>query len=167
MVGRHRDGVQRHVIWSRFGAVTTLHGPVRAWRGSAELPLGTPQQRATLALLLLQNGKPMTMDEITDALRGEVLPARPSATIRTYSHRLRRLLAADARDRVIAVDGGSYRIEVDPLAVDVGRFCEEVARADTALEEGRQDNANPGALLMRPAGRSVHRLREGAAGAPR
>ena len=118
-----------------------LLGPVRAWRGGIELPLGTPQQRATLALLLLQNGKPMTMDAIADALWGEVLPAQPSATIRTYFHRLRRLLAADARDRVIAVDGGGYRIEVDPLAVDVGRFCEEHARADTALEEGRREDA--------------------------
>jgi DNA-binding SARP family transcriptional activator/tetratricopeptide (TPR) repeat protein len=118
-----------------------LLGPLQAWRGGAELPLGTPQQRATLALLLLQNGKPMSIDEIADALWGEVVPSRPGATIRTYFHRLRRLLAADDQDRVIALDGGGYRIEVDPLAVDVGRFCDEVARADTALDDGLGDEA--------------------------
>lgn len=45
---------------------------------------------------------------------------------------LRRVLATDGRDRVIVVDGGGYRIEVDRLAVDVGRFGELIARADTA-----------------------------------
>ena len=101
MAGRHRDELG-----------FALLGPVRAWRGGAELALGTPQQRATLALLLLQNGNPLTMDEIADALWGETLPAQPSATIRTYFHRIRRLLAAGERDRVIAVDGGGYRIAV-------------------------------------------------------
>ncbi|GAA1232785.1 AfsR/SARP family transcriptional regulator [Pseudonocardia alaniniphila] len=118
-----------------------LIGPVRAWRGGAELPLGTPQQRATLALLLLRNGTPMTMDEIADALWGETLPAQPSATIRTYFHRIRRLLATDERDRVIAADGGGYRIEVDRLAVDVGRFCEQVTLADLAVGRGRGRDA--------------------------
>ena len=118
-----------------------LLGPVRAWRGDVELSLGTPQQRATLALLLLRNGTPMTMDEIADALWAEALPAQPSATIRTYFHRLRRVLATDDRDRVVEVGGGGYRLAVDRLAVDVGRFCERVARADIALEGGRQRDA--------------------------
>jgi hypothetical protein len=30
-------------------------------------------------------------------------------------------------------------IDVDPLAVDVGRFCHEVARADTALGRGLRE----------------------------
>ncbi|WP_433288820.1 BTAD domain-containing putative transcriptional regulator [Pseudonocardia sp. CA-142604] len=118
-----------------------LLGPVRAWRGGVELPLGAPQQRATLALLLLQNGTPMSMDEIADALWGETLPAQPSATIRTYFHRIRRLLATAEVDRILAGDRGGYRIDVDPLAVDVGRFSEQVTRADIATQAGRQHDA--------------------------
>lgn len=34
-----------------------LLGPIRAWHGDEEIPLGSPQQRATLSLLLLHEGK--------------------------------------------------------------------------------------------------------------
>jgi len=43
-------------------------GPVRAWRDGFELPLGTPQQRTTLALLLEREGRVVTTGELVDAL---------------------------------------------------------------------------------------------------
>jgi hypothetical protein len=35
-------------------------GPVRGWHGDAELDLGSPQQRAVLAMLLLARGRSAT-----------------------------------------------------------------------------------------------------------
>jgi DNA-binding SARP family transcriptional activator len=125
----------------RPGLGFAVLGPVRAWRDGVELALGTPQQRATLALLLLNDGKPLMTDEIADAVWGEAIPAQANATIRTYVHRLRRVLRGPEQDDVIAFRNGGYRLRADPLALDVGRFSHNVALADTALGEGRRDVA--------------------------
>ena len=49
-------------------------GPVRAWRGETELDLGTPQQRAVLAVLLLAEGRQVPASAIVDALWGAEPP---------------------------------------------------------------------------------------------
>ncbi|MGV9364184.1 AfsR/SARP family transcriptional regulator [Amycolatopsis sp. NPDC003731] len=69
-----------------------IPGPVRAWYGGAELDLGTPQQRAVLANLLLRDGKPATTDDLVAALWGAGAPAAGAAVIRTYLSRLRKAL---------------------------------------------------------------------------
>ncbi|MEU1026419.1 hypothetical protein ABZ366_30970, partial [Streptomyces sp. NPDC005904] len=45
-------------------------GPVRAWCDGRPLKLGSPQQRATLAALLLRDGHPVPASELVDALWG-------------------------------------------------------------------------------------------------
>ncbi|MFD0663475.1 AfsR/SARP family transcriptional regulator [Thermocatellispora tengchongensis] len=54
-------------------------GPVRAWRGDEEVELGPPQQRAILAVLLLQAGTPASPDRLISAIWGEAAPGRRSA----------------------------------------------------------------------------------------
>lgn len=73
-------------IW--FG----LLGPVRAERDGRDLPLGTPQQRSTLAVLLLRAGRLVTVDDLVGALWQR--PPETAAAARTYLSRLRRALAA-------------------------------------------------------------------------
>ncbi|MHA4820344.1 AfsR/SARP family transcriptional regulator, partial [Streptomyces aculeolatus] len=51
-------------------------GPVRAWRGEESLPVGTPQQRAMLAALLLRGGRTATAQELVDGIWGEDPPPR-------------------------------------------------------------------------------------------
>src|SRR5215475_11502087 len=46
----------------------SLLGPVRAWRGPAELDLGPNQQRAVLALLLVRANQLVTIDDLIDLL---------------------------------------------------------------------------------------------------
>ncbi|HWS32099.1 MAG TPA: hypothetical protein VN408_05070 [Actinoplanes sp.] len=69
-------------------------GAVRAWRDGAELPLGSPQQRTVLAVLLLREGLPTTIDELVDAL-GPGHP--PAAAVRTCPSRPRRTLTTGGR----------------------------------------------------------------------
>ncbi|HVV23790.1 MAG TPA: AfsR/SARP family transcriptional regulator, partial [Pseudonocardiaceae bacterium] len=52
----------------------SLLGPVRAWRGPDEVDLGSPQQRAALAALLLREGAQASVDELIDAVWGEDAP---------------------------------------------------------------------------------------------
>ncbi|MGW4873896.1 AfsR/SARP family transcriptional regulator [Streptomyces chartreusis] len=49
-------------------------GPVRAWCGDTELELGPPKQRGLLALLLIQPGHLVAVQEIVDALWGQDPP---------------------------------------------------------------------------------------------
>ena len=67
-------------------------GPVRAWRGDAELDLGSPQQRAVLAVLLLAEGRQVSLGALVDALWGQEAPKAAVGTVRTYVSRLRHCL---------------------------------------------------------------------------
>jgi DNA-binding SARP family transcriptional activator len=107
-------------------------GPIRAWRDGAELDLGSPQQRALLALLLLRPGGLVTVDDIVEAVWGDAAPRTARGTIRTYVHRLRRVLGATDHDQVIRSSSGGYQLLVDAEAVDLGRFRLGLALADAA-----------------------------------
>src|SRR6266568_5019129 len=81
-------------------------GPVRAWRGSASLPTGSPQQRALLAALLLREGRTATAAELIHALWGEEPPSQALAAVRTYASRLRKALDAG----VLVSESGGYAV---------------------------------------------------------
>jgi DNA-binding SARP family transcriptional activator len=121
----------------RFG----LLGPVSAWCGDAELSIGPRQQRAVLAVLLLNEGKQVSIDEVTDALWGPDVPRGGTTTVRTYVYRLRRILSAAGRggrgqEVEIRTDGGGYRLVVDPDSVDVRSFRRHLAVARQARSRG-------------------------------
>lgn len=114
----------------------TLLGTVRAWQDGAEVNLGSPQQRLTLALLLLREGRPISVDEIADALWGETVPRGARGTIRTYVYRLRRLFERDGTEPIIVSDGGGYALRIPPQALDLSRFRLEAGRAAVAHDRG-------------------------------
>src|ERR1700735_5852162 len=73
-------------------------GPVRAWRGNAELGVGAPQQQAVLAMLLLANGRQVALDAVISGLWDNDPPLAATGTIRTYVSRLRHRLDGAGRD---------------------------------------------------------------------
>src|ERR1700735_5620095 len=73
-------------------------GPVRAWRGNAELGVGAPQQQAVLAMLLLANGRQVALDAVISGLWDDDPPLAATGTIRTYVSRLRHRLDGAGRD---------------------------------------------------------------------
>ena len=107
-----------------------LLGPIKAWRGDEEIPLGSPQQRATLSFLLLHEGKPVSVEEIIDAVWGESPPRDARGTVRTYVYRLRRTLG------VITSVGGGYSMPVPAGSVDWDCFRLRVAAAREARGHG-------------------------------
>jgi DNA-binding SARP family transcriptional activator len=114
----------------------SLLGPIRAWRGGTELDLGSPQQRTTLAMLLLREGAVATLDELIDGMWGDEPPRSAETTIRTYVSRLRTVLdAARAAARLDSVSGG-YTLQVADDALDVARFRRHTTRAAEAARRG-------------------------------
>ncbi|HET8528823.1 MAG TPA: BTAD domain-containing putative transcriptional regulator [Gaiellaceae bacterium] len=100
-----------------------LLGAVEAEANGGRLALGGPTQRALLALLLLEPGRPVPADRLAAQLGAE-----GEATLRSYVSRLRRALG---RETVVAA-GGGYLLRATPEQVDARRFEHLVrqARAD-------------------------------------
>ena len=122
------------------GLAFLLLGPLRAWRGTRELDLGSPQQRLVLAVLLLAHGQAVHVDSIIDAVWGERAPRAAGTTIRTYVSRLRAVLGTEA-DQVILSASGGYALPVDEHAVDVRRFLTALVSAEEARNRGDAEHA--------------------------
>jgi DNA-binding SARP family transcriptional activator len=131
-----------------------LLGPVRAYRDGRELRLGTPQQRSTLAVLLLRAGRLITLDELVHAL-WERPPETAVAAVRTYLSRLRGILDAPTGQPRVRIDwrGGGYVFLAPAYALDVTRFEQHTMRAADALRRADLEGA---AFELRGAA-SLHR----------
>jgi DNA-binding SARP family transcriptional activator len=105
----------------------SLLGPMRVTSASAELPLGTPQQRGLLALLALR-GAAVTVDEAVTALWGAEPPASARGTVRTYIARLRQTLTVDGK-AVVRRAGTGYLLDADLVTVDTSLFRQLVEEA--------------------------------------
>ncbi|MEU9099154.1 BTAD domain-containing putative transcriptional regulator [Streptomyces sp. NPDC048361] len=108
-------------------------GPVEGDLDGRTLPLGPPQQRALLAVLLLREGRPVSMPELLDAIWGERLPPRGVGTLRTYVSRLRTLLEPGRPSRtparlLVSADDG-YALRVPATALDTVVFEARLAEA--------------------------------------
>ncbi|WP_422771086.1 AfsR/SARP family transcriptional regulator [Plantactinospora sp. WMMC1484] len=111
----------------------TLLGPVTARRGRVEVDLGSPQQRAVLAVLLLQPGLQVPIQHLVNALWEADAPRSAEATVRTYVYRLRRALAAGGEQRhLIRSVGAGYAIDVLPDELDLATFRRLMASAEEA-----------------------------------
>ncbi|MFD9890231.1 BTAD domain-containing putative transcriptional regulator [Amycolatopsis sp. NPDC059027] len=110
-------------------------GPLRAWRGKSEIPLGSPQQRAVLAMLVVRDGAPASIGELVDGLWGEAPPNQAVAALRTYVTRLRAAFGRHSRDRVVVSVSGGYRLAAG-LRTDIGDFARKLVEADLARASG-------------------------------
>lgn len=133
----------------------SLLGPVRAWRGSAEVDVGTPQQQAVLAMLLLRDGRAVDIDELVDGVWGGEPPKAAVGTVRTYASRLRAGL--DGVDTVLRTVGRGYALLVPEGALDVDAFERDVITAAGARRAGDPVRAAEllGAALARYEGRPL------------
>jgi DNA-binding SARP family transcriptional activator/tetratricopeptide (TPR) repeat protein len=98
-------------------------GPLRAWHGDDEVDLGTPQQRALLAVLLVQTGNPVVMSEIIDVLWPHGAPPTAVNVIQRYVSRLRHLVPGGRLQRL----AGGYRLDLGAAALDLLTFRQLLA----------------------------------------
>jgi DNA-binding SARP family transcriptional activator len=117
-------------------------GPVRGWHGDTELDLGSPQQRAVLAMLLLARGRQVSLGTLIDGLWEGDVPRSAAGTVRTYISRLRR------RVNSIESIGDGYLLRLGSATLDLDEFERWLSEARTA-----RDRHGPagGARLLRDA----------------
>jgi hypothetical protein len=110
-------------------------GPLRVTRSGTLLPLGGPQQRAVLALLLLEADKVVSVSQLADALWGDCPPVRLITTVQTYVFHLREILEPGRRrgapGRVLVTESGGYRLQVGNGSLDAALF-ERLVRSGQA-----------------------------------
>ncbi|QIQ06104.1 AfsR/SARP family transcriptional regulator [Streptomyces liangshanensis] len=122
-----------------------LLGPVRAWCEDEEVALGTPQQRAVLALLLLHEGHLVETDTALDVLWGERAPRGGRGTVRTYVYRLRPLLGGAA---AIESASNGYVLRLRDATLDVTGF---LRLTEQGYEAGRHGDPGGAARSLRQA----------------
>ncbi|WP_034486587.1 AfsR/SARP family transcriptional regulator [Actinomadura oligospora] len=122
-----------------------LLGPPLGRRGDTDLDLGSPQQRALLAVLLLREGAPVSAPELVSAVWDGDPPPRALGTLRTYASRLRRLFEpgriAGGASEVLVTVGSGYALRVPSEATDTLRFTRLVAEAERAEANGAHARA--------------------------
>ena len=123
----------------------SLLGPVRAWRSPAELDIGSSQQRAILALLLVRANQLVSVEDMVELLWGQDPPGSAVNTIHKHIGAIRRLLEpgleARASGRWLSRHGGAYRLAADETTSDLIAFRRMVKDAGLAVAEGRPADA--------------------------
>jgi DNA-binding SARP family transcriptional activator len=103
------------------------------------VPVGTPQQRALLALLLLNANQVVSRDRLIDELWGQKPPGTAVKLVQVYVSRLRKALepdrAADVGD-VLVTQAPGYMMRIDPEQLDLHRMERLVEEGRTALSAG-------------------------------
>ena len=124
----------------RFGVL----GPLQMSVGATQIPLGTPKQRAVLAMLVINHNRPVGVDSLISAAWGEWPPSGARPTLQSYVSNLRRLIAAEGVDphTVLASAPPGYRLEIDAAQCDLERFTAEMRAGITAAAAGRFDHAS-------------------------
>ncbi|MFE4518456.1 BTAD domain-containing putative transcriptional regulator [Kitasatospora sp. NPDC056783] len=118
-------------------------GLMRAQRGSTVLKVGSPQQQAMLAVLLLRPGHGASATDLIDALWGEEPPSTAMTTVRTYAWRWRKILHGEGPDapNVLTSAGDGYRLVLPKHAVDAARAEELAAQAERTAAAGEPQQA--------------------------
>src|SRR5215467_11187369 len=121
-----------------------LLGPVEVWAPDRCLEMGPPQQRAVLAALAVDAGRPVFRDTLIDRIWSGRVPEGAVSALYAHINRIRRVLTEEAAGEEpvrLARRSGGYVLEVDPHEVDLHRF-RRLALA--ARDRQRPDDERPG-----------------------
>lgn len=99
------------------------------------MPIGGPGVRGLLALLALQPGKVVALDDIIDALWGHDPPATARTIIHGNVSHLRRVLRDIESDAAILTTPPGYRLVAEPGQIDAHRARTLLDRASVANPE--------------------------------
>jgi DNA-binding SARP family transcriptional activator len=105
--------------------------PLEVEDGGRPLALGSANQRALLAILLLHTSEAVSRDRLIDELWGEKPPASAPHSLEVYVSRLRKTLQSDRGERLLLTRAGGYLLRLEPDQLDLTCF-------ERLFEEGRR-----------------------------
>ena len=121
-----------------------LLGPLEVRDERGPVALGTPQQRALLALLLLNANQVVSRDRLIDELWGPSPPLSAAKLVQVYVSRLRKALdpgRADHGDELLVTQAPGYVLRVPWEEIDLRRFEHLSEDGRRALETGAPELA--------------------------
>ena len=115
-------------------------GPVTAWYGGQELPVGQPRQQAVLGILAMRANRVISRGELVDAVWGQDPPASAEGGIYTYVAGLRRIIEPNRSlrgpGRVLVSSGAGYVLHLVPGQPDAVAFEQDLGRARQLRKAG-------------------------------
>jgi DNA-binding SARP family transcriptional activator len=119
-------------------------GPLEMTVDGAPASLGTPKQRAVLAVLVMNRNRPVGIDSLITAAWEQWPPPEARASLHSYISNLRKLLGGagvDPRSVLVNAPPG-YRLAVADTACDIGRFVIAKNAGVQAAAAGRFEEAS-------------------------
>ncbi|GAA3773659.1 BTAD domain-containing putative transcriptional regulator [Streptomyces phyllanthi] len=119
----------------RFGVL----GPVEVLRGNVPLDPGPRQRRLLLVRLLVEDGRPVSLDTLCRDLWPTLRPTGAASSVRAHVSRLRAVLdpVRQGRSTLLVSDPSGYALKVPRTARDTALFESSVGRAREALRNRR------------------------------
>jgi DNA-binding SARP family transcriptional activator len=115
-------------------------GPLEVVSEDGPLPLGGPNQRALLALLVLHANESVRRERLIDEIWGESPQKTAAVSLNGYVSKLRKLLTTGS-GATVETRPEDYALRVEPEQLDANRFESLVAKAREARAEGRAREA--------------------------
>ncbi|MEN3304652.1 MAG: hypothetical protein V7603_854 [Micromonosporaceae bacterium] len=128
--------------WAEAPAVVEFHalGPLEAVVAGRPANLGTPKQRALLALLVSRIGQPVAVELVLETLWAGRPPRSAMTSLQAYIANLRRVLEPDRAPRkpaaVLRTCPGGYLLDGRLVDVDVRRFGAHATAGWQAWDRG-------------------------------
>lgn len=121
-----------------------LLGPLLMTVAGTPMALGTPKQRAVLALLLINRNRAVGTDSLVDAAWGDSPAPAVRASIHSYVSNLRRILGSAGVDPhvVLASAPPGYRLSVGDGECDLDRFITKRTAGIRAAAAGQFEEAS-------------------------
>lgn len=120
-------------------------GPVEALVAGRPVDLGTPKQRALLALLVSRVGEPVAVDVMLEVVWAGHPPPSAMTSLQAYVANLRRVLEPDRAPRtpatVLRTLPQGYLLDSQVVGVDVHRFSEHATAGWQAWDRGDPQEA--------------------------
>ena len=111
-----------------------LLGTVRAYRAAVELDVGSPRQRAVLAMLAVRVNQVVSRDELVDGVWGSDPPITVVNAVHILVSALRKVLEPArprrAPARLLASVGSGYRLTIAPAQIDAAVFEGQLRTAE-------------------------------------